>query len=75
METTTVPCRICGSLKLVHGRIDDALFVVPIPSFRSFRFVTTDRVALTALACLECGNVQMQVDPDKIKSILGENPK
>ncbi len=72
MQTTTVPCRNCGSLRRVHGRIEDAFFKVKIPFSR---IVLTDGVTLSAMACLECGNVELQVDPDKIKPILGDDAK
>ena len=52
--------------------MEDASFKVKIPFAR---IVLSDCVTMNAVACLDCGNVELQVDPDKIKSILGENPK
>jgi len=52
--------------------MDEASIKVKIPSAR---IVLSDCVTINAVACLDCGNVELQVDPDKIKSILGENPK
>jgi hypothetical protein len=72
MQSTSTPCRICGSLRRVHGRVEDASFKVKIPFAR---IVLSDCVTMNAVACLECGNVELQVDSDKVKSILGENPK
>ncbi len=69
MHSAPVPCRKCGSSRLAHGRIDDAMFKVKIPFSR---VVLTDCVVMSATACLDCGNVELQVDPEKVKSILGE---
>lgn len=70
MQSATVPCRKCGSLRLIQGRIDDATFKVKIPFSR---VVLTDCVVMSATACLDCGNVELQVDPEKVKSILGDS--
>lgn len=70
MQTTTLPCRNCGLLKRANGRIDDAVFKMKLPFSR---IVLTDSVTISTTACLDCGNVELQVDPDKIKSILGDD--
>ena len=72
MQTNSVPCRICGSLKRAHGHVDDARFRVKIPFAK---FVVSDCVMMNAVACLDCGHVELQVDPDQIKTLLGEGPR
>jgi len=68
MPTTTDECKNCGSTKIVPGSIDDASFKASIPWTR---LVLSDCVFIKAIACLDCGEVSLRVDPEKLKAILG----
>ncbi len=71
-DSTNTPCRKCGSLKLHQGGLLRTAFKISIPFSK---FVPTDCVSISAVACLDCGAVELQVDPQKIKTILGINPE
>jgi hypothetical protein len=74
MQTETLTCKNCGSSRIVDGRISEACLAISIPFARRWSLVN-DLVTIVATACLECGNVALRVDPERIKSILGEDPK
>lgn len=62
------PCKNCGSSNYAEGQIDQASFKVKLPFAR---FVFSDRLAIHAMACVNCGDIALLVDPEQLTDILG----
>lgn len=69
MQSNAANCNYCGSVKIAEGSIFDASFEAKIPWKR---FVLSASLPMMATACLDCGNVVLRVDPNKLHAILGE---
>ena len=64
-------CSRCGSTRLVPGTVGGGESVLFKPS-KIKQFITLKgRVDVAATACLNCGTVEMRVDPREVIDIIG----
>ena len=70
MQAGPDKCCNCGSIKITHGRIEEAGFRVKI---KWTRVVLSDCIQINGAACLDCGYLSIWVEPEKLKALLGEN--
>ncbi len=70
MQTGSDKCRNCGSTKIAHGRIDDAGFKVKV---KWTRFLPSNFIRINGVACMDCGYLSNWIEPENLKSILGEH--
>ena len=65
-------CSRCGSTRLVPGTVGGDSRVLFKPS-KIKKFITLKgRVDVAATACLDCGTVDMTIDPNAVVGLTGE---
>ena len=68
MQPTNPTCFRCGDSRLIQGTLPNTSFV---PNSKPRRILAV-WPAVEAVACIGCGHVELQVDPEDLIANLGE---
>jgi predicted nucleic-acid-binding Zn-ribbon protein len=63
-------CPRCGNTKQVRGKLPNISFVPDAKPKRAFAVWP----AVAADACIQCGHLELKIEPETLISILGESP-
>jgi hypothetical protein len=72
MSPKNTTCSRCGSRRIVPGKFFGDGAVAFKPSKIKKLFSITGSVQVAAIACLDCGTVDLSIDPLKLHELAGE---